>query len=170
MLNKWMIRIAAAISFLCVVIIATSLIVALSPTVRAHIARAIVDWKSRSVQLSRLAYRESSLTVLTYARGNCGACVTSAEALRELVETVRRLPYVTTRLVTPRAAEEEEDYADAIGLNKSAIVAANRQEMEPVRAVPSIIVINRSGRILYMHSGSITAPPNLTDYLSPVRK
>ena len=170
MLNKWMARSAIALSILCIMVITTSVVIARSTTVYNYLGRTISNWKSRSVSVTSAAYRDSSVTVLIYARGNCPACAASASALKELVKTVKPLRNVSTRLVTPRNVEDEQEYARTIGLDQSAIVVAKRLEMEPVKTVPSIVVVNRDGHILYRQTGFITVPPNLTQYLASARK
>jgi hypothetical protein len=165
MLNLWISRIAATVSVVCVTVIAASLAVALSPTLHGKAARVVDEWRSRSVRIAPPTYGDSVRTVLIYVRGNCPACAASVPALRRLVAAVRPVSGVKVQLVTPRAVVDEWEYAEAIGLARSEIVSANAPEMEPVRTVPSIIVVDRRGRILYRHAGAVTAPPDLSGYL-----
>jgi peroxiredoxin len=170
MFNRWVSRIAILLSIVSCVIITTSLVIGWSPTVHGYVFRTIDDLKSRSVSVNKSAYSDSPLTVLIYARGNCPSCAASASELKQFVEKVRHLPYVTTRLITPRSADEEQGFADSIGLEKGSIITASRREIEPVQAIPAVVIVNGSGRIMYKHLGKVTSPPDLAKYLDPLKQ
>jgi hypothetical protein len=107
-----------------------------------------------SVDVPRRLYDESAQTLLVFASGTCGACLRSAAAFGELAVELRG---TQTRflLLTPtiRHADQESLLA-AASLQASEFAAFDLTTLR-LKSVPSVVLVDRAGRILYSREGYV---------------
>lgn len=90
-------------------------------------------------------YRESAHTLVLFARSSCGACQTASPYLTTLLARVKATGGVVLA-GSDQARDEDAAYARSLGLTDTEfqVTPAGLR----VRATPTLVLVNRQGRIL----------------------
>jgi hypothetical protein len=93
--------------------------------------------------------------VFVFALSHCEACRSSRGALAQIVGAARQVG-ATTLVVTGREQPASHDeFAGDLGLPPSAV---HRQDLNQLRlrAVPTVVVVDARGLVVYVHEGVVT--------------
>jgi hypothetical protein len=148
---------AVVVIGVCATLLAVTALVGLAPAVKARLG-----W-TESAQSSYLpgdsidvppSLYQGQQTLIVFASGTCGACRRSEPALGSLAKELRGS---ATRflLITPNTRiVDQQALIDAVGLERSEVSALDLSSLR-LKIVPSVVLVDRSGRILYSHEGLI---------------
>ncbi len=139
------------------VLLSTSL-VGFAPAVRARLGWAAVQTPAYAVgdpiDIPASLREHSERTLVVFASGTCGASVRSTPALKRLAEDLRGS---STRflLVTPVAMKaDQEALENNLGLTASEHATLDMSGLK-VTSVPTMVLVDRSGRILFSREGFV---------------
>jgi hypothetical protein len=94
-------------------------------------------------------------TLVLFARRNCTACQTSKLPLITLVEALRRQGIGTVVITGLRDAAGDADYARELGVEAARVLSRDPRIFQ-VRLVPSLVLVDRHGTVLYSRTGVMT--------------
>ena len=100
-------------------------------------------------------YNASSLTLFVFVRGNCPSCERSRPMFKDIADQVRGTSARMVIVVSRVRAEHDSEYASAVGLPPSAVAAVDFDTIQ-LRAVPTMVLVNRSGAVRYALQGAPT--------------
>ena len=101
-------------------------------------------------------YRATPITVVLFARSNCAACEAAAPLYHSLAAMIAgrsNARMVLSSPVSTAAMGAEVDYARTVGLDANAVVPWDARKPR-VRNVPTLVVVDRSGRVLASWEGA----------------
>jgi hypothetical protein len=148
---------AVVVIGVCATLLAVTSLVGFAPTIRARLG-----W-AESAQSSYLpgdlidvppSLYHGQRTLIVFASGTCGACRRSESALGPLAKELRGS---ATRflLVTPNTRlVDQQALIEAVGLQSSEVSSFDLSSLR-LKIVPSVVLVDRSGRILYSREGVI---------------
>jgi hypothetical protein len=109
-----------------------------------------------SIDLGPATYNTNPRTVFFFTRFSCGACEASKPVMAGIVADLTKRPGVQITLVTPEALPEEEElFALELGIVPSRIHRTDLRRLR-LRLVPTMVLADRSGRILMVREGRLT--------------
>ena len=96
----------------------------------------------------------SAGTVILFARSSCAACQSSKSILKHVVELVHEQPGVRVVMCAVTGVNDDERaYAEDIGLRRTEVIACPVQQLR-LQVVPTLLVLDRSGSIRFVQSGT----------------
>lgn len=99
----------------------------------------------------------AKFTVIVFARSTCGACQASKPTLAKVVDLAKDRPHVAVELLAVAGlAQSELLLADTLGIPRTNVRAYDKIESIKLKVVPTVMVVNEAGTILYAYQG---APP-----------
>jgi hypothetical protein len=153
-------RVAVAISTICVLTVVVTLGVLMMPAVRlalgfspaAPVGYALGD----RLDVPSWVFDSSDHTVVVFARSSCAASQRLSSWLAEMTARVQRQTSIRVVMVVGRSRlDEEHAFAATIGLGPDRVVVVER--VPKIRVVPTVIVVNRHGRVLLTQEGAPTS-------------
>lgn len=98
-------------------------------------------------------YEGTPYSLVVFARASCEACQAARPVLADLVEKIKHDPNYRIVLVMPSGSQSEGlDYVRGLGLPESSFVPRVMRDFR-VRAVPTALLVDRSGTILAVSVG-----------------
>ena len=98
-------------------------------------------------------------TVIVVARSTCSACQAAKPQMKKIAEMVTRRPGTRIEMLAVLGLQEDEvKMADEIGVGRENMRGFIGHSETKLRAVPTIIVVDSSRKILYVHEGKPDAP------------
>jgi len=91
-------------------------------------------------------------TLLVFARHDCVACQQSKSALADLVYDLRRQAVDTVVVTNQDDRPSQVAYGLAIGVSESNVLSVDLSVLR-VQLVPSIVLIDRAGTVMYARAG-----------------
>lgn len=153
-----------AVRFVVTALAATltaTLILASSPDLRRHasgIASSPGGYRvGASIDVPARYYTGKEKTVIIFARHNCPACKSAAPMIRDLIIHARESAGTSTVfLATTNDALEEQAFAASIGIPALGVAVASEwySSSARLRAVPTVVVVDRAGIIQFVHVGA----------------
>ncbi len=109
-------------------------------------------------------YRATRLTVVLFASNSCSACRSAESSLKELKQQLGASVDVRFVMVSADSyrTSSGEDYARRVGFE----LAPRATLPEQLRAVPTIAIVDRDGRVRFVLEG---APTGSDSFVSSVR-
>ncbi len=145
----------AAVAVSVTVVLATAAVLA-TPRVRDAIMNPVAYSVGQRIDVPPTAYASSPYTLLIFGRGTCAASRQAAPFLQSLANETRRLG-IAPRLVSEDAHAAGADvFVASLGLQPSEVLRVNVSTLR-VRVVPTVVVVDRFGRILYVREGVVPA-------------
>lgn len=152
--NRWG---AVIVIGACAAILGATALAGFAPAIRARLGWNTPDQLAyvagASIDLPPSLYKNGQ-TLVVFATGTCGACRRSAPALAALAADLRGSP---TRflLVTPNVRHvDQQDLVQAVGLSDSEVAALDLSKLR-LKNVPAVVLVDRSGRILFSREGLV---------------
>ena len=105
------------------------------------------------VDLPPSIYRGTFRTVAVFARGDCAACVRSHSQLRVVLAEATERSWRCV-LLAPSERPLDREYAQSLGLPGHS-VAVIPPPTTRVALIPTVLVLDSRGRILFAHSGLV---------------
>ena len=130
----------------------------MSPTLRAHLGLDALHSPSpyqrgQYVDVPDVLYKDARLTVIVFARSSCPGCQAAKPFLTRLAHVTKTSGDYRMVLLTPTPiVDQERQFAADIGIASDALVSAARLSLR-VRAVPTIVVSDSRGRVVYALEG-----------------
>jgi hypothetical protein len=129
-----------------------------APAVRARLGWAPVERPAYSVgdeiDLPARFRDRAERTLVVFGSGTCGASIRSTPALTKLAKDVRGSS-TAFLLVTPDTMKSDQKTLEiALGLTATEHVALDLSALK-VRSVPTVVLVDRSGRVLFTREGYI---------------
>jgi len=106
------------------------------------------------IDVPRAVFERDEHTLVVFASSTCGACVRSRGAFRAVASDLRGS---ATRLVllTPASMRScQQAFAGARGLEANEHLAIDLSKLR-VRSLPTVVLVDRTGRVLYAKEGLI---------------
>jgi hypothetical protein len=130
------------------------------PSVRARLGWIVADGPSYPVgttlDIAPSVFASAPHTVIFFSSVNCGACDRSRHVFSEIVEDVRGTSGLDVRLVHPETfPEDQRAFATTIGL-RDGEVAVTAFDTLRLRHIPTTVVVDRRGAVLYAHEGVLS--------------
>lgn len=131
----------------------------------ARIGKVAPDWEARDVdgKVHRLVDYRGKVVVLDFWYRNCGWCIHAMPQVARLSETFRDEPVAVLGMTTDEKEEDAKVVARAMGLKYPTIKAGDIPEKHGVHTYPTLIVIDKAGKVKEIHVGY---SPHLYDDLS----
>jgi hypothetical protein len=161
---KWR-RIATAGVVACVALIACT---AAYPFLQARLGAASLSGYrvGQIIDLPEAVYRDRSHTVVVFARSSCAASQAMKPLLAGIVDDFAEDAASGVLLVTPIVnALDEAAFAAEIGVASRQHLAHDLTTLKVAR-VPTVVVVDRRGRVEYVHSGQ----PKTADDQAAIRR
>jgi hypothetical protein len=157
-------RLASVLVVACVLTVAATGVAIAVPQLRERLKtpEAPAYVVGQHVDLPASVYGGSPYTLLILARSNCGACQRAAPLFAALIADLKSRSDIGVRLVTRRVRSDELRYAAAIGLDEANVVLTDLTSLR-VERVPTLLLVDRGGRVLLAHEG---APASSTEFTS----
>lgn len=156
--DRWVTRLAVAISLGCIAVLASTIAILTVPSWAAHFARR----PSPSYQVGdridtdAAVYAGAARTAIVFAEAQCAGAQASREALKALVEAAGQAE-INVVLVTradPQRDVENGTYAAGIGLPAASIVRTDLASLR-LRTLPAVALVSRAGIVTRYHEGAI---------------
>ena len=162
-------RVALLFAAACVSVVAATVLMFALPAVRDYLSgrpSSIAYVEGDVIDLHRSTYGSNANTVFLFSRSSCAACQASKPVMTAIVADLARLPDVHVVLVTGGGSPEEERvFAVELGIDSSDIHPIDLTGLR-VRVVPTMVLVDRTGRILMAREGRLTE----TDRIDIVRR
>jgi hypothetical protein len=101
-------------------------------------------------------YARSDVTALLFVRSNCAVCQDTKPLYAEVIRELRTLPGAAILAVIRRPVQGEDTaYAAELGLDATEYAAIDFTSLR-LRRVPTLVIVDRTGRIVHAWEG---APP-----------
>jgi hypothetical protein len=149
-------RIAVGIIAFCTLALAVTALVGFVPALKARLGWGSVERAAYlvgdSIDVPHDLYDGSDQTLIVFASGTCGACLRSAPALSRLAEKLRgsRTRFL---LITPAARRvDQQTLVSAASLQAAESTALDLTTLR-LKNVPTLVLVNQTGRILYSREG-----------------
>jgi hypothetical protein len=149
LLAKWCSAILASTS---VVFIVALVIIARSPQVRAYVVPPDGYRVGGTLDLDRTLLAKSPYTLALFWRSTCLACQNSVSSYRTLIERTTKVGNTQPVLVTVEATSEAHRDLETLGLPSSQLRTVSLEQVRNV-SVPLLVLLDHTGRILFLHSG-----------------
>jgi thioredoxin-related protein len=128
-------------------------------------APAYVAGESIDVRVS--LYDQAQRTLIIFARSSCASCQRAKPLLVQVVSEIRDQPGWDIRMMATASDDAAElEYAHEIGLEPSAVTLAPRGLR--LSTVPTIVVVDRQGLILFSQEGLPDPPFDEQDFVRSV--
>ena len=102
-------------------------------------------------------YDSASVTLLVFTRSSCGICQRARPALATLAIALRDHAAVGVRMVVAEGTQaDERKYLHDIGLTDSHLAAVDFRTLR-LQRLPTTVLVDRTGRVLYALEGEPTA-------------
>lgn len=152
---------AIAVCTACVLIIVGTLVLLNVPTFRRlvagdpHTGYVVGDKVDVAINL----FDQSPYTVLVFARTTCAVCESSMPVLAHLASALPKDSSVRIFIVKFEAREAPDLYAARLGIDARQIVTLAPEALETMKLqiVPTVLVVNKTGTILFRHTGLVDA-------------
>lgn len=148
-------RIATAVALACAATVALTIAAAAHPTIRARLGlvpvRVPAYRAGERIDAPPRVYTSSPLTVLLFIRGNCPTCQRSQPVFKSLADRLAATP-ARMVLVTDTRRPEDAAYASAIGIDSSGVAPLDFSALR-LKSVPTLVLVDREGRVLYALEG-----------------
>lgn len=151
---------AAGVGVGLVVLAISTVAIYLSPGLRTRlgfIQGSTAYMVGQQVDVPASTYVNSRLTVLIFGRSNCPICQAAKPTLRRIALAAGRSPGSGAKIIStidvPTVGEIR--YAAEMGLDAAAVVQVARGSIR-ARMVPSIVLVDSRGKIVYVSEGSPT--------------
>ena len=152
-------RLAVLLGVAAVTVVAVTMAAIALPSVREHLLarRSPVGYvEGDTIDLDPLMYRSSPRTIFLFSRFSCGACQASKPVMAGIVADLAGRLDAQVILVTGEALPEDEHlFALEVGIELSRVVRTDLSRLR-VRQVPTMVVTDRSGRMLIVREGVLT--------------
>jgi len=103
-----------------------------------------------TLQVDPNLYDRADFTVVLFARSTCPVCTAAKPHLRTFLTELSKYSTGPVYLMyTQGSPESELPYASAIGINASNVLSAPESVLRQVTAVPTLILVDRAGRVLF---------------------
>ena len=151
-------RFAVVLVLACVTVVAATVLAARSPAVRTYFglrpppAYAV----GASIDLPDRLYRSSPHTLFIFVRSSCAACQAAKPVLAALAPRLRQTPTDIVMIISGAHAGDEAVYAHDLGVDAAHLVALDLSGLR-VKLLPTVVLVNRSGQVLYSVEGVPTA-------------
>jgi hypothetical protein len=149
-------RIAVGIIAICALGLVTTALAGFLPAIKAGLGWSSADRAvyvpGDSIDVPRDFYSNNAQTLLVFAPGTCGACLRSASSFGKLAEELRgsNTHFV---LITPAIRRvDQQTLVSAASLQASESMALDLTTLR-LKNVPTVVLVNRAGRILYSREG-----------------
>jgi hypothetical protein len=158
-------RIAIGLSAACVCLVGATIIVLVTPSIRATLGLT-PSIQPGYVQGDRIdvparVYESSPYTVIVFARSNCPVCQRVKPWLAQMTASVQRQTAARVVMVATNAGlDEEVAFGREIGLGQEQVVLLPSQALR-VKLVPTVVLVDRRGEVLYSVEGAPESPANL---------
>jgi hypothetical protein len=143
----------------CVVVIALSVAIAASPALRARLFPGTVEAPSYRVNdyvdVSASAFDGHSKTLIYFSTPTCAACARSEGALSGLVRHAMSHD-IGVVLVRPEGVGSDNAmFSERTGVDVSHVLSLDLGHLR-VRRVPTLLIVDRTGKVLMYHEGVLT--------------
>ncbi|HVW03419.1 MAG TPA: hypothetical protein VHB78_00355 [Vicinamibacterales bacterium] len=149
-------RIAVGIIVFCAFGLAATALAGFSPAIKTALgwtsAERAAYVPGDSIDVPRDFYDKNDQTLLVFASGTCGACLRSASSLGKMAEELRgsRTRFL---LVTPAVRHvDQQTLVSTASLHAAESVALDLTTLR-LKNVPTFVLVNQTGRILYSREG-----------------
>ena len=141
-----------------------------SPALRTSLARlysASGYARGQLIDLPRGVFEPSEVTIVIFARNSCPGCQAAKGSLARLSDSAKSVRGVRVVLVVPAGSSpSEQQFASEIGIRDASHVIQIAKSR--VTAIPAIVIVDRTGRILFASEGSFQPRevPDLKDVIA----
>ena len=102
-------------------------------------------------------YESAPVTLLLFTRSSCGTCQRAMPALATLATALRDRGTVRLTMVVAEGTQaDERNYLHDIGLTDRHLAAVDFRTLR-LQRVPTMVLVDRTGRVLYSLEGEPTA-------------
>lgn len=151
-------RLSTTVVAVCVLALTGTIALVVSPSLRARVGVGPASEPppyaaGDQVDIDPAAYGSSPLTLVLFARSTCSACQRSAGFHKQVIDA-GRTHGIPTVLATPSTdADAERVYAEGLGITAAHIFQALPGSIK-LRAVPALMIVERSGVIRHVWFGA----------------
>jgi hypothetical protein len=154
-------RAATIVIGTCVAIVAGSALVLALPGWRRALGLATLDQPAyavgQRVDVPVGLYDATPFTLLLFARSSCPACERAKPAFAQVTAALRDRASVRVRMVVDDGQQAgERAYLRDVGLAEDRLAAVDFRTLR-LRRVPTAVLVDRDGRVLYTHEGEPSA-------------
>jgi hypothetical protein len=162
-------RTATIVISTCVAIVAASVFVLAVPGWRRALGLVAADGAVYGVgdriDVPVSLYDSAPITLLVFTRSSCGICQRARPALATLAIALRDHATVGVRMVVADGTQaDERKYLHDIGLTDSHLAALDFRTLR-LQRVPTTVLVDRSGQVLY----SLEGEPSASDRMELLR-
>jgi len=163
-------RLAIGISVACVVGVGATIAALTSPAIRSTLGLMPIAPASyvrgERIDVPASLYETSPHTLVLFARSDCGACQHIKPWLAQTIGTLEQKTGTRVVMVATNARLDDEiAYAAEIGLARDRVVPLASTSLK-VRQVPTLVLVDRQGSVLYSLDGAPNIPA--TDVISRI--
>jgi len=153
-------RLATGVTIACALVLAGTLALFFSPALRARLGLGAPVGPAYvagdRIDLPAELYGATPATLFIFARSTCSSCQRAQPVLAAAVHALRATPGVAIRLVPTRAPDADElGYARAIGLREADVTPVTMAQLR-LRVVPTVVLVDREGRIRFSVEGVLS--------------
>ena len=106
------------------------------------------------IDVPETIYSAAPHTLLIFARSSCGVCQRDFPALKRIVATYASSPGLGVAMIGARSDQEaDREFARALGVADDALSLLDLARLR-VAVVPALVVVNRTGTVVFAHSGA----------------
>jgi hypothetical protein len=153
-------RIAVGIIAFCALGLVATALAGFAPAIKTSLGWSSAERAAYvpgdSIDVPRDFYDKNDQTLLVFASGTCGACLRSASSLGKMAEELRgsRTRFL---LVTPAIRHvDQQTLVSAASLHTAESVALDLTTLR-LKNVPTFVLVNQAGRVLYSREGYLDA-------------
>lgn len=127
------------------------------------------DWETKDLEgkTHSLAGYRGKVVILDFWYRGCGWCVRAMPQMKQLAEDFRGEPVAVLGMNTDKDEQDARFVVDAMGLNYPTLKAEGLPEKYKVRGFPTLIIIDRDGKVADVHVGY---SPTLREEVSEIVK
>ena len=152
-------RVALLLAAACAVVVAATVLALALPALWERLrgeGSSVAYSEGEVIDLDPATYRSATSTVFLFSRFSCGACEASKPVMAGIVADLMTQSGVQVVLVTGEALPEEERlFASDLGLDGSHVHHTDLRRLR-LRQVPTMVLTDRSGKILMTREGRLT--------------
>lgn len=149
-------RIATAAALACVAVVAVTIAAVAFPSLRSRLGLVPSTPPSyrvgERIDVPARFYEEAPHTLFVFVRSNCAACQSAKPALERIADTFRQAMTPVLVISTGARATDGIGYAAEIGVERTSVLALDVSTLR-LRVVPTIVLVNRAGEVLYAAEG-----------------
>lgn len=153
-------RVVLGVGVACVTVVGATALVMAVPSFRLQFADLPIEKSGYAVgdtvDVSPDLYANSPSTLLFFALNHCGACQNSRPVLTDVVSAVRGAQVPVAMVTGLGQPQSQDDFARGVGLTASSVHRADLPRLH-LRGVPTVLVVNQRGVVLFTHEGTLTA-------------